>query len=119
MVKTNEYSGAKVVSSGTYVVELSGICVVVLAACIGKCTSISCSLPIAHNTEHDSRHVCKIVAVDSGIVHIATHDDKHSPGAILVVGVPAVVLLTCAAVVLDMCVVVGDALVAVGPNVVL
>ena len=52
-------------------------------------------------------------------MHIATHDDKHSPGAIVVVGVPAVVLLTCAAVVLDMYVVVDDALVAVGPNVVL
>ena len=119
MVKTNEYSGAKVVSSGTYVVELSGKCVVVLAACIGKCTSISCSLPIAHNTEHDSRHVCKIVAVDSGIVHIATHDDKHSPGAVVVVGIPAVVPLTCAAVVPGTEPVVVDALAVVGPGVVL
>ena len=80
-------------------VVVSGICVVVLGASIGEYTSISCSPPLAHNTEHDSRHVCKLVAVDTEIVHIATHDDKHSPGAVLVVGVPAVVPLTCAAVV--------------------
>ena len=89
-------------ASGTCVVVLSGICVVVLGASIGKCTSISCSPPLAHNTEHDSRHVCKLVAVDTEIVHIATHDDKHSPGAVLVVRITAVV----------------DVVLGTGPNVV-
>ena len=43
-------------------------------------------MPIAHNTEHDSRHVC------TDISHIAMHKDRQGPGGTLVVGVPAVVL---------------------------
>ena len=86
---------------------LLSICVVVLAACIGECTSISCSMPIAHNTEHDSRHVC------TDISHIAMHKDRQGPGGTLVVGVLAVVLgVGVPAVVLG--VVLGT-----GPNVVL
>ena len=71
-------------------VVVSGICVVVLGASIGEYTSISCSPPLAHNTEHDSRHACKSVASDIEASHIVKHNAAHCAGAAPVVGMAAV-----------------------------
>ena len=71
---------------------LLGVCVVVLGASAGVLVSNTCPALVAHSTEHESRHVCKLVAVDTDISHIAMHKDRQGPGGTLVVGVPAVVL---------------------------
>ena len=73
---------------------LLGICVVVLGASVGTWTSIACSPPSVHNTEHTSWHTCKSVANDVEASHIVEHNAAHGPGVAPVVGGAALEVVT-------------------------